>query len=100
MLEPFSLSVLDAENLRAHYALTLMHWRRRFERSAAAVTARYGAEFTRTWRLYLAASEAAFRSGSLQLFQVTFARSGEASRIWRGAVLDGAAPLLPPDAQP
>ena len=30
--------------------------------------------FVRTWRLYLAGSVAAFRTGTLQLFQVIFAR--------------------------
>jgi cyclopropane-fatty-acyl-phospholipid synthase len=31
--------------------------------------------FVRAWRLYLAGSMAAFRTGSLQLFQVVFAGS-------------------------
>ena len=31
--------------------------------------------FLRAWRFYLAASVATFRSGSLQLFQVLFARA-------------------------
>ena len=30
--------------------------------------------FVRAWRLYLAGSEAAFSTGWMQLFQVTFAR--------------------------
>jgi cyclopropane-fatty-acyl-phospholipid synthase len=32
----------------------------------------YDNHFTRAWRLYLAGSIAAFRVGSLQLFQVVF----------------------------
>jgi cyclopropane-fatty-acyl-phospholipid synthase len=32
-----------------------------------------GEEFCRTWELYLAGSEAAFRTGWMQLFQVVFA---------------------------
>jgi len=32
----------------------------------------YDGHFTRAWRMYLAGSIAAFRAGSLQLFQVVF----------------------------
>ena len=80
ILEPGNFSVLDVENLRLHYALTLRHWRERYEAHAAEVTARYGPWFARTWRMYLAGSEAAFATGSLQLFQVLFAR-GETNRV-------------------
>ncbi|MBE0487308.1 cyclopropane-fatty-acyl-phospholipid synthase family protein [Marinobacter sp.] len=65
-------SVLDVENLRLHYAQTLNHWTERFEANAEHVTAMYDEHFTRAWRLYLAGSVAAFRAGSLQLFQVVF----------------------------
>jgi cyclopropane-fatty-acyl-phospholipid synthase len=76
VFEPAGLAVFDVENLRSHYALTLGHWRERFERSAALVEARHGPRFTRAWRLYLAGSEAAFRTGDLELFQVVFGPSG------------------------
>jgi cyclopropane-fatty-acyl-phospholipid synthase len=82
ILEPARLSVLDVENLRRHYALTLEHWRRRFAAAEGEVERRFGREFTRGWRLYLAGSEAAFLSGSLQLFQVTFTRSGDNDTPW------------------
>jgi cyclopropane-fatty-acyl-phospholipid synthase len=72
VLEPAAMSVLDVENLRPHYADTLAHWRARFEAAGDAVVAEYGEEFRRAWRLYLAGSEAGFRTGSLQLFQVVF----------------------------
>jgi cyclopropane-fatty-acyl-phospholipid synthase len=72
--EPAGVSVLDVENLRFHYARTLAQWRERFEAAADRVRLRYGDRFVRTWRLYLAGSEAAFRAGWLQLFQVLFAR--------------------------
>ncbi|HET7293781.1 MAG TPA: cyclopropane-fatty-acyl-phospholipid synthase family protein [Vicinamibacteria bacterium] len=78
VLEPAGLAVLDVENLRPHYALTLRHWRERFEAAADDVSARFGRPFARSWRLYLAGSEAAFRTGSMELFQVTFARPGVA----------------------
>jgi cyclopropane-fatty-acyl-phospholipid synthase len=76
LLEPVRLSVVDVENLRAHYALTLRHWRERYERAVARGEVGFDERFRRTWRLYLAGSEAAFRTGTLQLFQVTFAADG------------------------
>jgi cyclopropane-fatty-acyl-phospholipid synthase len=82
VLEPADVSVVGVENLRDHYAKTLAHWRLRFERSADVVRERYGNEFTRAWHLYLAGSEAAFRTGSLQLFQIVFARAGRRQVAW------------------
>ena len=74
IFEPYGFSVLDVENLRLHYALTLRHWLARFERASDRVAAMFDERFVRAWRLYLAGSVAAFGSGSLQLFQVSFAR--------------------------
>jgi cyclopropane-fatty-acyl-phospholipid synthase len=74
ILEPYSFSVLDVENLRLHYATTLRHWLTRFERAADHVATMFDDRFVRAWRLYLAGSVAAFSAGSLQLFQVSFAR--------------------------
>jgi cyclopropane-fatty-acyl-phospholipid synthase len=73
VLAPAQMSILDVENLRLHYARTLAHWGRRFASIDAQVRARYGEEFRRAWELYLAGSEAAFATGTLQLFQVVFA---------------------------
>ena len=74
VLEPWDFSVLDIENLRSHYAKTLENWLERFEKSAERVSEMFGPEFVRAWRLYLAGSVAGFRVGTLQLFQVVFAR--------------------------
>jgi cyclopropane-fatty-acyl-phospholipid synthase len=74
--------VLDVENLRLHYARTLGHWLERFDRSAATVASMFGETFVRAWRLYLAGSQAAFESGSLQLFQVLFARGCDNRIPW------------------
>jgi cyclopropane-fatty-acyl-phospholipid synthase len=74
IFEPRDLSVLDVENLRLHYALTLRHWLDRFEKSAAEIARRFDERFVRAWRLYLSSSIAAFLSGGTQLFQVVFAR--------------------------
>jgi cyclopropane-fatty-acyl-phospholipid synthase len=74
LFEPSSFSILDVENLRLHYATTLRHWLRRFETAAETVAGMFDRKFVRMWRLYLAGSCAAFTAGSLQLFQVVFAR--------------------------
>jgi cyclopropane-fatty-acyl-phospholipid synthase len=92
VLEPARLSIVDVENLRAHYALTLRHWRERYERAAAEGRVAFDERFRRAWRLYLAGSEAAFRTGSLELFQVTFAPIGSGAVPWtrRGLYAEGA----------
>jgi cyclopropane-fatty-acyl-phospholipid synthase len=74
VLEPQRLCMLDVEDLRPHYARTLEHWLERFEKQAGAIEGRFDASFVRTWRLYLVSSMAAFRCGSVQLFQILFAR--------------------------
>jgi cyclopropane-fatty-acyl-phospholipid synthase len=87
IFEPRNLSVLDVENLRLHYAKTLEHWLERFERSADLVEYMFDRDFVRAWRLYLAGSVAGFRTGWLQLFQVTFARSACNEIAWTRAHL-------------
>ncbi len=76
VFEPFKFSVLDVENLRLHYARTCRSWLSNFEKVSDRVRQMYSSEFVRTWRLYLAGSSAAFRSGTLQLYQVLFAPHG------------------------
>jgi cyclopropane-fatty-acyl-phospholipid synthase len=87
ILEPWSLSVLDVENLRLHYARTLRHWLHRFDGAADEVRRMFDEPFVRAWRLYLAGSEAAFATGWLQLFQVTFARPDKDDVPWTRADL-------------
>jgi cyclopropane-fatty-acyl-phospholipid synthase len=82
VLEPWNLSVLDVENLRLHYASTLDHWRRRFESAADEVVRMFDETFVRAWRLYLAGSQAAFTTGTMQLFQVVFARGTSNAIPW------------------
>jgi cyclopropane-fatty-acyl-phospholipid synthase len=74
VFEPWKLSVLDVENLRWHYALTLRDWLRRYEGAIGQVRAMFDERFVRMWRLYLSGSIAAFEAGEMQLFQVLFAK--------------------------
>ena len=75
IFEPWACSILDVENLRHHYAKTVEHSLQRFENSTTEVSAMFGLDFVRMWRLYLAGTVAGFRAGTLQLFQVLFARN-------------------------
>ncbi len=75
IFEPSSLSVLDVENIRLHYARTLRDWLERYEAALDSVRAMgYDEIFVRMWRLYLAGSIAGFETGSMQLFQVLFTK--------------------------
>jgi cyclopropane-fatty-acyl-phospholipid synthase len=72
IFEPSGLSVLDVENIRLHYALTLRHWLDRYRVAEDRVRKMFDDTFVRMWRLYLAGSVAGFETGTLQLFQVLF----------------------------
>lgn len=87
IFEPYEFSVLDVENLRLHYARTLTHWLERYQRHQDWVERRYDHAFYRAWRLYLAGSVAAFTTGSLQLFQIVFARPRDNDLPWSRAHL-------------
>jgi cyclopropane-fatty-acyl-phospholipid synthase len=87
IFEPWDLSVLDVENLRRHYAKTLEHWLARFDKSEQQISEMFSPEFMRRWRLYLAGSVAGFRVGTLQLFQIVFARNACQRIPWTRAHL-------------
>jgi cyclopropane-fatty-acyl-phospholipid synthase len=64
-------------SLRPHYAETLRLWRERFNEHRDSVSALgFDHVFQRMWELYLAYSEAGFRSGYLDVYQWTFAPTG------------------------
>jgi cyclopropane-fatty-acyl-phospholipid synthase len=66
------LNVLDVENLRLHYALTLKHWRASFLRNYEEIkfVMGFNDQFMRTWEFYLASAEAGFHVGHLNLIQL------------------------------
>jgi cyclopropane-fatty-acyl-phospholipid synthase len=73
------LHVVDVENLRHHYALTLDRWHERYEAHADAIRTRGGEPFLRMFRLYLCSAAAAFRHGGLLLFQVLLTKGTDDS---------------------
>ncbi len=71
------LRTVGMVSLRPHYAETLRLWRERFnERRDALPALGFDDVFGRMWELYLAYSEAGFRSGYLDVYQWTFAPTG------------------------
>jgi cyclopropane-fatty-acyl-phospholipid synthase len=84
-MERAGLEVIDIENLRRHYVLTLDVWAERFDRNWERVHAidpdRFNERFRRAWRVYLHGCAEMFRSsiGVTHLFQIVFAK-GNISR--------------------
>ena len=71
------LRTVEMTSMGSHYAETLRMWRERFiERWDAVSALGFDDVFKRMWELYLAYSEAGFRSGYLDVFQWTFAAGG------------------------
>ncbi|MGI8469777.1 MAG: class I SAM-dependent methyltransferase [Pyrinomonadaceae bacterium] len=66
--------VWDVENLAPHYRLTLDRWSERFERVVPTVLEKFDERFVRMWRLYLRASSASFREGSIEIHQILVSR--------------------------
>ncbi|MBI4175539.1 class I SAM-dependent methyltransferase [Candidatus Berkelbacteria bacterium] len=87
LLPDRNFRLLDVENLRLHYAMTLDRWADNFEdrldevRTMFADRERLGKrwggaveaeKFIRMWRLYLQGAAAGFRGGNLELHQFLF----------------------------
>ncbi|MFD7873457.1 class I SAM-dependent methyltransferase [Streptomyces sp. NPDC059766] len=73
------LTVTRRDAFGAHYAETLRLWRQRFAERADEVEALgFDAAFRRMWNLYLAYSEAGFRSGYLDVQQYLFTKEDPA----------------------
>ncbi len=84
-MERAGLEVLDIENLRRHYALTLDAWAERFDRNWERIhvlnPARFDERFRRIWRTYLYGCAEMFRSpeGHTHLFQIVFSKGNVTS---------------------
>lgn len=74
-IERAGLIVTDVEILRIHYAETLKAWLERFRANKDEVIRLRDERFFRMWEFYLAASEGAFRSGDMMVFQIQLAKS-------------------------
>lgn len=72
--EVAGLEIRDVENLREHYVLTLRQWLERLQNHHDLVSSLVGEETYRIFRLYLAGSAHAFRSGVLSIYQTLMAK--------------------------
>jgi cyclopropane-fatty-acyl-phospholipid synthase len=83
-MERAGLEILDIENLRRNYALTLDCWAQRFdanwERVRAIDPKRFDEKFRRTWRTYLYSCAEMFRApqGYTHLFQIVYSKGNVA----------------------
>jgi cyclopropane-fatty-acyl-phospholipid synthase len=73
--EATGFEVRDVESLREHYVHTLHHWVKRLEASAVSARQITSDVVYRIWRLYMAGSAHAFRSGRLNLYQTLLAKT-------------------------
>ena len=84
-MEKAGLEILDIENMRRHYALTLDVWAERFDRNWEKIRAldpqRFDERFRRIWRVYLYGCAEMFRAptGKTHLFQVVFSKGNTTS---------------------
>lgn len=96
------LEPADIEDLRPHYARTLLLWSRRLEAHAAEAIAAGGIEHYRVWRIYLAGMALAFDRGWLSIAQVVAYKptaGRPAARPWTRAHqygVEGEAPIAGP----
>jgi cyclopropane-fatty-acyl-phospholipid synthase len=80
LMEENGLEILDVENLRRHYALTLDVWAERFEAQQEEIRIldprRFDEYFYRKWRTYLYSCAEMFRSpnSTTYLFQIVFSK--------------------------
>ena len=76
-----SLRLVNRFGFGAHYAETLRRWRATFEAESNEVDKLgFDETFRRMWSLYLAYSEAGFRSGYLDVYQYSFDKPRAAER--------------------
>jgi cyclopropane-fatty-acyl-phospholipid synthase len=83
MTEASDLRTVQLEDIGAHYAATLAHWRRNFIAALDGVRALgFDARFIRMWLFYLSYCEGGFRERDIGTVQMLLAKPG-----WRGSAL-------------
>ncbi|PHQ68011.1 MAG: SAM-dependent methyltransferase [Sneathiella sp.] len=87
-IEKAGLYIDDIEILRVHYAETLRIWRENFNANREKATEIYDERFCRMWEFYLTSVEAAFRVGSLVVFQIQISKQMDGAPITRDYIGD------------
>jgi len=75
--ESAGFEVLNVENLREHYALTLRHWVRGIEQNAEQARRLVDEVTYRIWRLHMAGSAYLFQLGKLNLYQTLLVKNDQ-----------------------
>ena len=71
------MRIYHLEDIGAHYAETLRHWREAFSRNFHRIWSMdYGEEFLRMWHYYYCYCEGAFRERAIGTVQVLFVKPG------------------------
>jgi cyclopropane-fatty-acyl-phospholipid synthase len=79
-MDRYGLEIIDIENLRRHYVLTLQAWAERFDANWQRIQAldpkKFDERFRRIWRTYLIGCAEMFRAsgGITGLYQITFGK--------------------------
>ena len=66
------LNILDVENLRQHYALTVLKWLENFDSHREELLSQLGVRYFRCWWLWLHISLTSFSDGGNRHFQIQF----------------------------
>jgi cyclopropane-fatty-acyl-phospholipid synthase len=82
-VEDSGLWISDLEVLRLHYAMTIRHWRRRFQARIDEVRRMHDDRFVRMWSYYLTACIMAFEAQMQAVFQFQLARRRDAVPLTR-----------------
>lgn len=82
-IEKSGLWTLDIEVWRLHYAMTLRHWRDRFEAALDQVRMMYDDRFIRMWRYYLTACILAFEEQDQAVFHFQLGKTRDAVPLTR-----------------
>lgn len=70
----YNFHIIDIENLRPHYRMTLLHWYKNFEEHLDEISNMFDERFIRMWRMYLCSCAAAFNNGVVDLHQIVFTK--------------------------
>lgn len=80
LMDKHGLEILDIENLRRHYTLTLHEWAKNFDRNWEEIHAlnpkKFDERFRRLWRFYLYSCAQTFsrKNNHIGLFQIVFSK--------------------------
>jgi cyclopropane-fatty-acyl-phospholipid synthase len=96
-VEQAGLELIDVQQLRPHYALTLREWVRRLEANHDAVVAVASEAAYRTWRAYMSGSVVGFETNDLGVIQVLAAKGAHTLPLDRSYMAPRAADTLDDD---